>query len=80
MKDIMNISIPNSKKYMQYFFGKINFVLRFMAIFSQIGKPLKHMIKKDGKFKWISIEKESFDKAKASIVATLVLHILDFSK
>jgi hypothetical protein len=56
---------------MQSFFGKINFVRRFVPDFVEIVKPLQQMIKKDIQFKWTSVEKEAFEKIKASIVASL---------
>ena len=37
---IAKISLPSSKKGMQYFLGKINFVRRFVPNFSQIVSPL----------------------------------------
>lgn len=40
LKAIAQIPLPSSKKCMQYFLGKINFLLKFISIFSQIVKPL----------------------------------------
>jgi hypothetical protein len=42
-------------------------VRRFVPDFAEIVKPLQHMIKKDVQFKWTYIEKEAFEKIKASI-------------
>ena len=49
---IQKLSIPRSKRDIQSFLGKINFVRRFIPNFS---KPLKHitvMLKKDVEIKW----------------------------
>ena len=37
---ISNINLPNSKKAMQSFLGKINFIRRFVPNFAQVVKPL----------------------------------------
>ena len=43
---ISKITYPSSKKAMQTFLGKINFVRRFIPSFSEIIRPLQKMIKK----------------------------------
>jgi hypothetical protein len=60
MQAIANISPPSSKKAMQSFLGKINFVRRFVPSFSEMVKPLQNMIKKDVVFKWGSQENQAF--------------------
>ena len=59
---ISNIAYPSSKKAMQSFLGKINFVRRFIPSFSEIIRPLQKMIKKDVIFDWGQTEKEFFQK------------------
>ena len=49
---ISKIDLPNSRKAMQSFLDKINFVQRFIPNFSQVVKPLKFLVKKDVPFKW----------------------------
>ena len=49
---ISKIGLPNSRKAMQPFLGKINFVRRFVPKFSQVVKPFQHLVKKDVPFKW----------------------------
>jgi hypothetical protein len=66
----MQIPFPNNKKSMQSFFGKINFVRRFVFDFAEIVKPLQQMIKKDVKFKWTTVEKVAFEKVKVVIEET----------
>ena len=50
----------SSKKAMQSFIGKINFIKRFIPGFSEIIHPLQKIIKKDAIFNWGQTEKESF--------------------
>ena len=45
IRAIEQISLPHNKKAMQYFMGTINFVQRFVPVFSQIIKPLQQMVK-----------------------------------
>src|SRR5882757_4953852 len=57
---ISQISMPHSKKTMQSFLGKINFVSRFIPGFTEIVRLLQKMIKKDADFKWSTEEKQYF--------------------
>jgi len=43
---------------MQYFFGKINFVRKFVSYFAEIVRPLQSMIKKDVEFKLTNFESD----------------------
>ena len=64
---IKAIVLPNNKKAMQSFLGKINFVWRFIFDFAEIVNPLQEMIKKDSNFKWTKERKEAFEKIKEAI-------------
>jgi hypothetical protein len=44
---IAKLSPPSSKKSMQSFLGKINFVRKFVPSFSEMVRPLQNLIKKD---------------------------------
>ena len=44
---IAKLPPPSSKKAMQSFLGKINFVRRFVQSFSEMVRPLHNLIKKD---------------------------------
>jgi hypothetical protein len=65
---------------MQSFFGKINFVRKFIPDFVETIKPLQKMIHKDVEFKWNKEENESFEKIKISISQAPILRSLDFNK
>ena len=65
---------------MQSFMGTINFVRRFVPDFSQIIKPLQHMVKQGVQFKWTDSEKDAFNKIKTSIAHAPSLKSTDFEK
>jgi hypothetical protein len=52
IRDISQLPLPQNKKAMQSFFGKINFVRKFTPYFVEIIKPLQKIIYKDVEFKW----------------------------
>jgi hypothetical protein len=49
---IAKLPPPSSKKSMQSFLGKINFVKRFVPRFSEMVRPLQNLIKKDVLYHW----------------------------
>jgi hypothetical protein len=49
---IAKLSPPSSKKSMQSFLGKINFIRRFVPSFSEMVRPLQNLIKKDVQYHW----------------------------
>jgi hypothetical protein len=49
---INDLNPPTSRKGVQYFFGKINFVRRFVPDYATIVKPINKLLKKDQKFEW----------------------------
>ena len=72
--------MPHSKKTMQSFLGKINFVSRFIPGFTEIVRPLQKMIKKDVDFKWSAEEKQSFHDILKAIAEAPTLISPDFSR
>ena len=75
---IAKISLPSSKKAMQSFLGKINFVRIFVPNFAQIVRPLQDMVKKDDVFKWSYIQKDVFKNIKKDIMEAPSFMPLDF--
>ena len=49
---IQQLSIPRSKRDIQSFLGKINFVRRFIPNFSRLVKHITVMLKRDAEIKW----------------------------
>ena len=64
---------------MQYFFGQINFVKRFVPDFSQFVLPLQQMIKKNSTFKWGHNEIQDLDTIKQAIINSPSPTTLNFS-
>jgi hypothetical protein len=75
---ISKLPPPSSKKSMQSFLGQINFVRRFVPIFSEMVRPLQNLIKKDVQYHWGPIESQSFDSIKKAIVDAPSLMSYDF--
>jgi hypothetical protein len=80
VKDINELNPPSSKKGVQSFFGKINFVRRFVPDYVSIVKPINLLLKKDQRFEWTSDTQEAFNNIKKEITTTLVLISLDFQR
>ena len=53
VKAINELKPPSSKKGVQSFFGKINFVRRFVSDYSSIVKLINLLLKRDQRFEWI---------------------------
>ena len=49
---IEKIHLPPTKKVLQSFFGKINFVRRLIPNFAKVAKPISKILKKDIRFQW----------------------------
>ena len=49
---IENIPLPPTNKVLQSFFGKINFVRRFIPSFAKVAKSISKLLKKDIRFQW----------------------------
>jgi hypothetical protein len=80
IRAIAQFPLPHNKRFMQSFFGKINFVRKFTPDFTETIKPLKKMIHKDFEFKWDDEQKISFSNIKTAISQALVLRSPDIIK
>jgi ribonuclease HI len=54
------LSLPRSKKEVQAFLGKINFLRRFVSNFAELVKHITTMLKKGNEVKWTAESRESF--------------------
>ncbi|KAH9307169.1 hypothetical protein KI387_043841 [Taxus chinensis] len=77
---IQQIPLPTSKKGVHSFFGKINFLRRFIPDFAELTLNISQMMKGKQTFGWSSEGKESFEGIKKAIAKTPVLACPDFSK
>lgn len=51
VESIQRVPLLRNKKGVQLFFGKINFIQRFIPNFVEITKPISNLLKKDQEFK-----------------------------
>jgi hypothetical protein len=62
IESIQTFSLPRSKKEVQSFLGKINFLRRFVSNFVELVKYITTMLRKDSEIKWNVEACDSFDK------------------
>jgi hypothetical protein len=77
---IQAISLPRSKKEVQSFLGKINFLRRFVCNFAELVKHITTMLRKENKVKWTTESRESFNQIKRALTEAPVLISPDYSK
>jgi hypothetical protein len=77
---IEKISLPKDRKDLQFFFGKVNFIRRFIPNFVEIVKPLIYLLKKDVPFEWENNGKRDFQLIKKAITIAHILISLEFTK
>jgi hypothetical protein len=77
---IETFSLPRSKKEVQSFLVKINFLRRFVSNFAELVKYIKAMLRKDSEIKWNVEAHDYFDQIKKSLIEALVLVSPDYSK
>jgi hypothetical protein len=74
---IQTLSFSRSKKEVQSFLGKINFLRRFISNFVEL---LTFMLRKGNEVKWTTKAREYYDHFKKDLIEELLLIILDYSK
>jgi hypothetical protein len=57
---IQTLSLPRSRKEVQYFLGKINFLTRLVSNFAELVKHITVMLRKGNEVKWTAESQESF--------------------
>jgi len=77
---ILTLALPRSKKEVQYFMGKVNFLRRFVSIFVEFLKYITAMLRKDNEIKWTTEARSSFDQIKKDLTEAPVLVSPDYSK
>jgi len=70
---VQKIPLPRSKKDIQFFLGKINFLRRFVSNYVEIVKEITDMLKKENEVCWTKESKKSFSRIKEAFKATRVL-------
>ena len=74
------MTILRSKRDIQSFLGKINFVRRFIPNFSELVKHVTIMLKKDAEIKWTDQARKSFEDIKKAIMEAPTLTSPDYTK
>jgi hypothetical protein len=77
---IQTLSLPRSKKEVQSFLGKINFLRIFVSNFVELVKYITTMLRKDSEIKWTAEACDSFDQIKKALTKASVLVSLDYCK
>jgi hypothetical protein len=80
VEEIQTLSLPRSRKEVQAFLGKINFLRRFISNFVELVKHIKVMLKKGNEVKWTVELREYFVQIKKSLTEAHVLISPDYSK
>jgi hypothetical protein len=77
---IQDFSLSRSKKEVQSFLGKINFLRRFVSNFAELVNFITTMLRKGNEIKWTIESRNSFDQIKNALTESLVLISPDYSK
>lgn len=80
MEAIQKIGIPRTKKEVQSFIGRVNFLRRFISNFAKIMKHITNMLRKDNGIKWNQEERNSFLNIKKALTEDPLLISLDCTK
>jgi hypothetical protein len=76
---IQALYFPRSKKEVQCFLGKINFLRRFISNFVELVKYITTMVRKGNEVKWNSEAQEYFDQIKKALIEAPVFINPDYS-
>ncbi|CAG4958446.1 unnamed protein product [Colias eurytheme] len=74
---VRNFPIPETRKNIRQFLGKVNFYHKFVPHNAIILDPLHNLLRKDVKFLWTKDCQESFDKIKELLCSKPILKIFD---
>ncbi|KAH9301894.1 hypothetical protein KI387_013477 [Taxus chinensis] len=77
---ILMVYLPNHKKALQSFLGRIDFVRRFIPDFANLVKPLTSMVKKNMVFRWTKEGNNNFKAIKNAMSQAPTLINLDLTK
>jgi ribonuclease HI len=80
LEAIQTLSLPRSKKQVQAFLGRINFLRRFVSNFAKLVKHITTMIRKGNEVKWTSDPRKYFVQIKKVLTEAPVLISPDYSK
>jgi hypothetical protein len=73
VEEIMNIDTPRSKKEVQSFLGKVNFLRRLILNLAKIIKYITNMLRKVNEIKWVVEARKSFEDIEVALTKDPVL-------
>ena len=74
---VKNFPVPETRKNIRQFLGKINYHHKFIPHIAQVSDPLHNLLRKNVKFVWSKECQESFEKIKTLLCSEPVLKIFD---
>jgi hypothetical protein len=74
---LQTLSLPRSKKEVQAFLGRLNFLRRFVSNFAELVKHITAMLRKGNEVKWTAEPREYFSQIKKALTKAPVLISLD---
>jgi hypothetical protein len=77
---IQALSFPRSKKEVQSFLGKIDFLRRFISNFLELVKHITSMLRKGNEVKWTTESRNYFDQINRDLTEAPMLINPDYSK
>ena len=80
VESILTLALPRSKKEVQSFLAKVNFLRGFLSNFVELLKYIIAMLRKDNEIKWNVDARIYFDEINKALMEAPVLVILDYSK
>jgi hypothetical protein len=80
VEGILKISSPCSKKEVQSFLGKVNFLRRFIPNLAEIIKHITFILRKGNEIKWDPKARKSFEDIKVALTKATMLASPDFMK
>jgi len=78
--EIQDLTLPRSKKEIQSFLDKVNFLRRLIPNFAEVVKHITCMVRKDKEIKWTVESRNSFELIKKAIIEAPQLVSLEYSK
>jgi hypothetical protein len=80
MEEIQTLTLPRSRKEVQSFLGKVNFLRRFVSNFVELVKKITVMLRKGNAVKWTDDPREYFKQIKKVLTEAPVLIRPDYSE
>jgi hypothetical protein len=80
VEGILKIGTPRSKKEVQSFLGKVNFLRRFIPNLAEIIKHITNMLRKGSEIKWTPEARKYFEDIKVALTKAPVLASPNFAK